>query len=174
MATEWIAIGIVRRAVGLNGRCGAEAFGNTLSSLEIPCAIRIGMEIESARSLFLEEMDARPGGYLCRFQGVDDRTAAEQLRGSLIFVENDALPELRNNEFYHHELREMQVFGDASGEMLGTVLEVYNLPSMDTIEVALSKGGSVMLPFSAQAIGRIDTEKKRIIVHESFVEELLE
>ncbi|MBN1127687.1 MAG: 16S rRNA processing protein RimM [Chitinispirillaceae bacterium] len=174
MATEWIAIGIVRRAVGLDGRCGIEAFGNTVTALQPPCTVRIGRDIEGSRSVVVEEIDARPGGYQCRFEGIDERTLAEQLRGSLIFIENGALPALGANEFYHYELNAMQVFGDASDQLIGTVVEVHNLPSMDTIEVALTKGGSVMLPFSAQAIERIDTEKKRITVHESFVEELLE
>jgi ribosomal 30S subunit maturation factor RimM len=68
----------------------------------------------------------------------------------------------------------MQVYGDTSKALLGSVQEVHNLPSMDCLEVALLKGGSVMLPFSGQAIERVDEGTKRIIVRESFVEELLE
>ena len=174
MATEWIAIGIVRRAVGLDGRCGIEAFGTTMASLDPPCSIKLGRDIETARDVRMEEIDSKPGGYQCRFQGIDDRTAAEPLRGSLLFIEGSALPALKGNEFYHHELIGMPVFGDAGGGLLGSVVEVHNLPSVDTIEVALAKGGSVMVPLSGQAIVSIDTKEKRIVVSESFIEELLE
>jgi 16S rRNA processing protein RimM len=174
MAKEWIAIGIVRRAVGLDGRCGIEAFGTTMASLDPPCSIRLGRDIESARNVQIEEIDFRPGGYQCRFQGIDDRTAAEPLRGSLLFIEGSALPALEGNEFYHHELIDMPVFGDAGCGLLGRVVEVHNLPSVDTIEVALVKGGAIMVPFSGQAIVSIDTKEKKVVVSESFIEELLE
>ena len=173
MATEWIAIGKVARAVGLNGRCGIETFGKGFVSLTAPCLVRLGRDTEGAREMAIAEIDQRQSGCQCRFEGIVDRNAAELLRGMFVFVESGSLPGLAKNEFYQHDLKEMQLYGDTSGSLLGTVLEVHNLPSMDCLDVALVKGGSVMLPFSAQAIERIDSGTKRIIVRESFVEELL-
>jgi 16S rRNA processing protein RimM len=174
MSEELIAIGRVVRAVGLNGRCGIETFGKGFASLTAPCPVRLGRDAESVRESVITEIDSRPGGYQCLFEGIGDRSAAEVLRGMLIFIEGGALPSLGKNEFYQHDLRQMQVYGDTSKALLGSVQEVHNLPSMDCLEVALLKGGSVMLPFSGQAIERVDEGTKRIIVRESFVEELLE
>jgi 16S rRNA processing protein RimM len=174
MSMEWIAIGKVARAVGLNGRCGIETFGKGFPSLAAPCLVRLGRDSEGARDMTIAEIDPRQGRCQCRFEKIEDRNAAELLRGMLVFVESGSLPGLAENEFYQHDLKEMRLYGDTSGAFLGTVLEVHNLPSMDCLDVALVKGGSVMLPFSAQAIERIDGGTKRIIVRESFVEELLE
>jgi 16S rRNA processing protein RimM len=174
MATEWIAIGKVARAVGLKGRCAIETFGKGFVSLVAPCPVRLGRDSGNARDMAIAEIDSRQTGCQCRFEGIDDRTAAELLRGMFVFVESGSLPALAENEFYQHDLREMQLYGDTSGALLGTVREVHNLPSMDCLDVELVKGGSVLLPFSAQAIERIDGGTKRIIVRESFVEELLE
>jgi 16S rRNA processing protein RimM len=174
MPQEWIAIGKVVRAVGLNGWCGIETFGKGFASLTAPCSVRLGRDSDGARESVIKMIDSRPGGYQCWFEGIDDRNAAEPLQGMLIFIERQSLPGLGKNEFYQHDLKEMQLYGDTSGALLGSVQEVHNFPSMDCLEVALVKGGSVMLPFSEQAIERIDKETKRIVVRESFVEELLE
>ena len=174
MSQEWIAIGKIMRAVGLDGWCGIETFGRGFASLTAPCPVRLGRDSEGAREIVITMIDSRPVGCQCRFEGIDDRNAAELLRGMLVFIESGSLPGLAKNEFYQHDLKEMQLYGDASGALLGTVQEVHNFPSMDCLEVALVKGRSVMLPFSEQAIERIDEGTKRIIVRESFVEELLE
>jgi 16S rRNA processing protein RimM len=173
MSTEWIAIGKVVRAVGLNGRCGIETFGKGFVSLVVPCPVRLGPDSEGARDMAIAEIDSRQNGCQCRFEGIDDRNAAELLRGMLIFVGSGSLPALAENEFYQQDLKEMQVYGDTSGALLGTVREVHNLPSLDCLDVTLVKGGSVMLPFSAQAIERVDGGMKRIIVRESCVEVML-
>ncbi|MBN2036041.1 MAG: 16S rRNA processing protein RimM [Chitinispirillaceae bacterium] len=174
MVREWIAVGSIRRPVGLAGFCSIEVFGAGFAAIETPCTIRIGRNSDHARETVITEIVERPDGYQCLFQDAADRTAAEALRGLLIFRPADSLPALAENEFYHHQLRGMRLYGDSSGTLKGTVIEVQNMPSMDTLEVALERGGSVILPLTAQAIVRIDREAGRIIVREAFVEELLE
>lgn len=174
MPENWIAIGKIVRAIGLDGRCGILAFGNGFASLEPPCSVRLAREGETGRDARIERIGGHPGGFQCHFEGVADRTAAELLRGLLVYVGEESLPALAENEFYQHDLKEMLVLGDTDGALLGRVLDVHEMPSMVTIEVLLEKGGSVMLPFTAQAVERVDAAARRIIVRESFVEELLE
>jgi 16S rRNA processing protein RimM len=160
---EWIAIGIIRRPIGLRGFCAIEPFGASFGALEPPCNVRIGKNSEEAECAEIEEIVRRPRGYHCRFTGRIDRTAVEGLRGALLFIEVETLPKLRNNEFYHFELKGMAVHADGTGACLGTVADVHNFPSMDTLEVVLEQGGeTLMLPLMDQAI-----------VHQQFVEELL-
>jgi 16S rRNA processing protein RimM len=174
MPAEWIAIGKIMRAVGLDGKCGIEAFGKSFAALVPPCVVRIGRKNDDGRDAVIEMIDEQPGGYQCRFKDVADRSAAELLRGMMILVDRQSLPARATNEYYYYELKEMQVFDDRDGALLGRVAEVQAMPSMDTIEVALVKGGSVILPFSAQAIERIDTDAKRVVIRGSFLQELLE
>ena len=171
--SEWIAIAVVRRPVGLEGFCAIEPFGKTFAQLEPPCAVRLGKEIEGAAEVTIEKILSLPKEYRVRFSGKEDRTAVERLRGALIFVPEDALPARSGDEYYHFELKGMEVIGDVGGERLGTVIDVYNFPSTDTIEVKLDAGGTVLLPLSEQAMVSIDRSTKRIVVRQSFVEELL-
>ena len=171
---EWIAIAIIRRPVGLRGFCAIESFGGTLAALKPPVEVRTGKDIAAAGNVIIEEMVSMPNGCRCRFGGRNDRTAVEGLRGSLIFIEKKALPGLRDGSFYQFELKGAGVYGNVDGARIGTVVEVHNFPSSDTLEVERSGGGSLLLPFSAQAVTAVDTAGGRITVRQSFVDELLQ
>jgi 16S rRNA processing protein RimM len=171
---EWIAIAIIRRPVGLKGFCAIEPFGRTLAALQPPVEVRIGKEIAAAGSVIIEEIVPLPNGYRCRFGGRNDRTAVEGLRGSLIFIENKVLPVLRDGSFYQFELKGAGVYDDVNGGRIGTVVEVHNFPSSDTLEVERCGGGSLLLPFSDQAVTAVDIAGGRITVRLSFVDELLQ
>ena len=170
---EWIAVAVVRRPVGLEGFCAIEPFGKTFSSLEPPCSVRIGKESEGAAEAEIAEIVSLPKEYRVRFSGKKDRTSVEGLRGALVFVLEANLPVHPDDEFYHFELKGMEVIGDNVGERLGIVDEVYNFPSVDTIEVKLDGGGTVLLPLSKQAVVEIDRSSKRMVVRQSFLKELL-
>ena len=173
MPKEWIAIGIIKRPVGLGGFCAIEAFGNTFGALKPPCVVCIGKEAAAATDTVISEIVLRPGGYQCRFKGKDDRTAIEGMRGMVIYVESEALPGLKVDEFYHFELTGMKVYEDVGGACIGTVAQVHDFPSTDTLEVMPEKGESIMVPLSGIAITGIDKQARRITVSRSFVEELL-
>ena len=173
MPAEWIAIGIIRRPVGLEGLCGIEPFGATFATLDPPLAVRVGSDSSVAQEAVLAEILERPGGFQCRFEGKDDRTAVEGWRGKLLFVTDDMVRRPGPNEFYHHELKGMAVFGSESGGRIGTVIEVHNFPAIDTVEVELVTGGTILVPLSPQAIATIDVKEKKFTVHEQFIDELL-
>jgi 16S rRNA processing protein RimM len=174
MPAEWIAIAVIRRPVGLEGVCGIQPFGATFAGLEPPVPVKIGDDSAGAQDAVLCEILERPGGFQCRFEGKTDRTSVEGLRGKQLFVTDDLVPKTGANEFYHHELMGMAVHGSDGGGLLGTVIEVHNFPAGDTVEVALARGGTILVPLSSQAIAAIDTKAKKCTVHERFIEELLQ
>jgi 16S rRNA processing protein RimM len=170
---EWIAIGIIRRPVGLRGLCAIEPFGATLPALCPPAEVRIGKDIADAGSVIIDEIVPLPNGLRCGFEARKDRTAVEGLRGSLIFIEKKALPVRAEGSFYHFELKGAVVYSDRDGSRIGTVVEVHNFPSSDTLEVEREGGASLLLPLSGQAVAAIDIAGGRNTGRQSFVEELL-
>jgi 16S rRNA processing protein RimM len=173
-STEWIAIGIVKRPVGLAGFCAVEPFGATWAALQLPCEVRIGKDIGSAERQVIEEIVVMPKGCRCRFGAKNDRAAVEGLRGFFVYIEQSGLPRLGKGSYYHFELKGAGVYADVSGDRMGTVIEVHNFPSADTLEVQRASGDSLLLPLSGQAIAAVDTAGGRITVRQSFVEELLQ
>ncbi len=174
MRGEWIAIAVVKRPVGLEGFCAVEPFGETFSTLPTPCTVRLGEDLDCARSATITEIVALPKEFRCRFAEATDRTTAEVFRGRRLFIEREELPRREAGRFYHFELKGLAVFGDGGDGRIGTVIDVHNFPSVDTLEVKLESGPTVLLPLMKAAIVAIDGAAGRITARESFIQELLD
>ena len=106
------------------------------------------------------------GGAIARFAEVADRTAAEKLRGTVLTVSRDALPELEEGEFYHSDLLGLTAVTD-SGDEVGTVCAVENFGATDIVEIEKPDGRKFMVPLTEQAVPRWDTQT--LIVSADFV-----
>jgi 16S rRNA processing protein RimM len=117
---------------------------------------------------------------LIRLQGIEDRGAAEALRGLELTVDFAEAPELEEGEWWAGELEGCEVL---DGERrVGTVLRLVELPSCEALEVRLdtashgedSSGASeVLVPMVRDAIRSVDPATRRIDVDMGFLEELL-
>jgi len=109
--------------------------------------------------------DRRP---IVRLQGVDDRPAAEALRGQALSVEQREAPALGEGEFWAHELEGLEVVdGD---RLLGTVRRLIELPSCEALEVVGEGGGEpLLLPMVKDAIRLIDPSRGRVEVNLDFL-----
>ncbi|MBX7534087.1 ribosome maturation factor RimM [Qipengyuania sp. GH1] len=107
------------------------------------------------------------GGAIARFAEVADRTAAEKLRGTVLTVSRDALPELEEGEFYYSDLLGLPVMTD-KGEAIGRVCAVENFGATEIIEIEQPDGKKFMVPLTEQAVPGWDTEK--LTVSSDFVD----
>ena len=69
---------------------------------------------------------------IAHIRGFDDRTSAEALRGTELFIERDALPDVKSGEYYQADLIGFTVMRD--GENMGTVACFQNFGAGDIIE----------------------------------------
>lgn len=101
---------------------------------------------------------------LLRFFGVDDRTAAEELRNALIEVERaeGATPD-EPDEFYDSALRGCAV-QDIAGSVLGVVEDVVHLPGQDLLSVRLTDKREVLIPFVSAFVPTIDIDSRVVTV----------
>jgi 16S rRNA processing protein RimM len=109
--------------------------------------------------------DAKP---ILRLQGIDDRAAAEALRGAELTVYSDDAPVLAEGEWWAHELQGCEV---RDGEAhLGTVIRLIELPSCEALEVRPAGGGEPMLvPMVKDAVRSVEPAEQRIEVDLEFL-----
>lgn len=99
-----------------------------------------------------------------RFEGVPDRTAAERLTRTKLFVDRAALPEPEDeDEFYHADLVGLDVVA-VDGTPIGTVVAVPNFGADDLLEVARPGRRSLYVPFSKAVVPTVDLAARRILV----------
>jgi 16S rRNA processing protein RimM len=101
---------------------------------------------------------------LLSFTGVDDRDAAERLRGTTLLVRTADLPALDDDEeFYDHQLVGLQVV-DPSGAALGVVGDVLHAPASPVLVVTRPDGSTELVPFVAAVVPTVDVAGGRVVV----------
>jgi 16S rRNA processing protein RimM len=104
--------------------------------------------------------DDRP---ILRLRGIEDRAAADELRGQELFVARSAAPELEAGEYWAEDLRGCRVV-TADDRELGVVSELRALPSCEALEV-----GDLLVPMVGDAVIAVDVAARRIVVDAAFL-----
>jgi 16S rRNA processing protein RimM len=103
-------------------------------------------------------------GVVAHIKGVDDRTAAEALRGVELYVDRDHLPATSDDEFYHADLIGLDaITGD--GQPFGTVIAVQNFGAGDLLEIRRpGRRDTDYIPFTNDCVPDVDIGNRRIVV----------
>ena len=168
MATDApVTLAAITGAHGVAGEVRLKLLGEGLDSLKAHQHFNDG-------ALVLEKLrDDGKGGAIARIAGVQDRSAAEQLRGTALTVPRTALPPLEDGEFYHADLIGLPAISDA-GDPLGTVIAVANYGATDIVEIERPgvdgrAGKRFMVPLTDQAVPEWDD--KRLVIAVGFAED---
>jgi 16S rRNA processing protein RimM len=105
--------------------------------------------------------------FVARVAGVADRSAAEALNGTELFVPRDALSAPEEEEFYYADLIGLRVENE-DGEIFGTVVAVHNFGAGDIVEIAppadAANKTTAMLAFTRALVPVVDVSAARIVV----------
>ena len=101
-------------------------------------------------------------GFLVRFAGIDDRAAAEDLRGRYLFRPFETIDAAAEDEIFYHELLGATV-ATAAGDDLGTVAEVFPLRPADLLQVN-GPQGEILIPFSHPFVVEVDRARRHLVV----------
>jgi 16S rRNA processing protein RimM len=116
------------------------------------------------RELFrLTVIGSAKGGVIARADGIDDRDAAEALRGLDLYVPRDRLPATEEDEFYVSDLVGMDAV-DPNGDAQGRIIAVHNFGAGDLIEVQPAEGQSQLVPFTREAVPDVDLVARRAVI----------
>jgi 16S rRNA processing protein RimM len=154
MSDRPVVIAAIIGAHGITGEVRLKLFGDGPDSLK-----RYGTFDAAGRMLTLKSIRPGPQGAVARFTQVNDRNAAEELRGTQLTVPRSALPPLEEGEYYHVDLIGLPCISSEGGEPLGRIVAVENFGAGDILEIERpaqgdgKPGGRFMVPIHAAQIG---------------------
>ncbi len=155
-----VALAAVAGAHGVGGEVRLKLFADDLSSLTKGATLLVG---GTARKLTaIKPADKMP---IARFEGIDDRSAAEALRGTLVEIDRAVLPSLEEGEYYHADIIGLRCV-DEAGEVQGRVVAIENYGASDLLEIERPDGKRTLIPFT-DPIAFLDGD--RIVVDPEFL-----
>jgi len=155
-----IALAAVAGAHGVNGELRLKLFSTSAASLAAHQIVHVG----GIERRLVSVRDAGKAA-VARIEGVDDRSQAESLRGSLLEVDRSALPPLGDGEYYHADLIGLPA-EDATGTPVGSVVAVENYGAGDLLEIERPDGKRSLIPFRD---GVADLKDGRIVLEPDFL-----
>lgn len=162
-----ILVGVIGAAHGIGGELRVKSYtGEPMAiahygSLQTEDGLR-NLAVAGARRL-------KDDMLVVRFKGIGDRSSAETLTNTRLYVDRAILPPPEADEFYHADLIGLSVETEA-GLPVGHVVAVQNYGAGDLLEVAPPRGESLLIPFSKAFVPIVDVAAGRVVVADAAVE----
>jgi len=158
-----VVVGRLGRAHGIRGDLSVEVRTDEPEVRFAPGS-RLMTDLPGEPDVVVEWSKWHSGRLLLHLVGVDDRTAAEALRGAMLEVEvsPDDQPD-DEDEFYDRQLVGLRV-EQADGSLVGKVREVVHLPGQDLLVVAREGRPDAWVPFVSAIVTEVDLSAGRVVL----------
>ena len=155
---EKIKLGQIVTAVGIKGEVKVYPYTDILERFE---------EIDS---LMIESKTAKINGVrymknmvILRLEGVDDRNAAEALRGKNLYIDRKDMWEMPEDTYLVKDLLGMTVM-DPEGNRIGKLVDVIQNSAQDLYEIEREDGKKFLLPAVGEFVQTVNLNKRIMIV----------
>jgi 16S rRNA processing protein RimM len=171
-----LEVGRIVEAWGLKGWFRVQAYASEPQALLAarrwhlkPASVAVAAARRPPELLGIREVREHGDGLVAAALGIDDRDAAEALRGSRIFVARSAFPVPAEDEFYWADLIGLAVV-NRQGDPLGTVVGLLENGQQGVLRIqpaaaeAGAPAGERLIPFVAAFVDEVDLAARRIVV----------
>ncbi|MBA2126167.1 16S rRNA processing protein RimM [Hyphomicrobium methylovorum] len=156
-----ILLGEITGVHGIRGDLMVRSYTDPLDAIATYGPLLDGM---GNKKLSLTVHRVTDKGIVARVEGIKDRTAAEGLRGTKLYVERSQLPEASASEFYHADLIGLKAL-NPDGSALGEIVSMQNFGGGDLLELKPASGApSEFIPFETQWVPTIDLEQRTAVI----------
>ena len=156
MSASRILMGVIGRPHGVKGLVRVTSYAADPDDLTAYGPLRAG---EDGARLSLRWV--APG--LAAIEGITDRTAAERLTNTRLYLERAALPAPEEQEFYHADLIGLAA-EDAQGAALGRVGTVHDYGAGASLEIVRDGAAPLLVPFTQTCVPVVDVAGGRVVI----------
>jgi 16S rRNA processing protein RimM len=162
MAAERVCVAKIGAAHGVRGE--VRIFTYTQDPLAI-CSYGELEDQSGMRRFRVASARVGKGHIVARFEGIDDRNAAEKLTHLELYIPRSRLPEQKDSVTYYHADLIGLAAETKDGERLGEVSGIQNFGAGDLLEIRLTQDvRTVMIPFNEKFVPDVDIPGGRIVI----------
>lgn len=159
MSDDRVIVGALAGAYGVQGEVRVKSFCAQPEDIQTYSPLQDA----KGRSYTLAVLRPTKNSLIVRIAEIASKEAADALKGTELFALRSQLPQLPDDEFYHADLIDLEVF-DTGGTPLGRVKSVQNNGADDLLELVVPGASqTVLLPFTKAAVPTVDLAAGRIV-----------
>ena len=157
---DLICVGAIGAAKGLQGELRVKSFTADIKALGDygPLTDETG-----TKTFTLKVVGQHKGLVVVRIKGVNDRNAADALKGQTLYMKRSLRPETEEDEFYFSDLLGLKA-ELVDGTAFGDVVEAEDFGGGPFLEIATPANGRVLVPFTKAAVPVVDIEGGRVVI----------
>ena len=166
MAEEFLVVGQVVAAQGLKGEVRILPASDFPQRFTEPGSRWLRRRGHNEQEVQLLSGRQLPGKelFVVRFEGINDRTAAESLVHQEFLVTADDIPELEDGEFHVRELQGLSVRLEAEAEPIGVVVDLHH-GGNDLLEIELKADGRrCLVPFVEAIVPQVELDEGWLLI----------
>lgn len=145
--TNRILIGEISTVHGVKGLVKVRIHAENIDLFAKP----LFTDERSDKTIKVKLKNAMKDHWLAEVDGYTDRTKAENLRGTKLYIDRDTLPDTDDDEHYYVDLIGLECI-DESGALIGTVIDVTNFGASDLLDIKPPQGPSFYLHYCDETI----------------------
>lgn len=157
---EYLVVGTLRRPHGVHGAMVMQVLTDFPERLNPDAELFLG---DAHTPVAIISTRGHNHGLVVQLKGVDTPEQAGSLRNQSVYVRAVDRPQLREGEFYHHQLLGLDVVNEVD-EPMGMLTEILQTGANDVYVVRRSNGTEVLLPVIPSVILAIEPDRRRIRV----------
>jgi 16S rRNA processing protein RimM len=166
-APRYLLVGEIRKPHGIKGELFVAPTTDHVDAVYAPGAELLladpdGRPLDVERPLVVVQARPFKKGLIVRLDGVEDRNAAEVLRGRTFAVSAEDVPPLEDEEYFLHDLTDLEV-QDVDGERVGRVQDVYTIGAAHLLGVHDGERER-LVPFNRTVVREVDIDAGRIVI----------
>ena len=150
-----VVVGRVRKPHGVRGEVAVEVLSDVAERFEVGGRLVARRRDGEVRALIVASARPHAQLQLLRFEGCEDRDAAELLRSAILEVDRSQVPPSAPGVFYYYELIGCRCVDRRSGA-LGRVVDVIEDGGGVLLELESSRG-RLLIPFVQVYLVSVDT-----------------
>jgi 16S rRNA processing protein RimM len=159
-----LVVGRIARAHGITGEVAVDVRTDS-PELRFAPGARVETDPAERGPLTIRRTRWHSGRLLVVFDEVDDRTAAEALRGTLLVADSSTSSGSGDpDEFWDHELVGLAAV-TVTGAALGAVEDVLHPAGADLLVIRGGDGREILVPFVSAIVTDVDVKLGRLVVN---------
>ena len=166
---DWLVVGLITSCHGINGQVKVKSLTD-FEERFLKSGMRwLQKEDESPVKIKLTSGYKQPGKetFIIKFQGINNRNHAEQIKKHKILVKTNKLPKLTKDEFHLLELIDLQVkiFENQELKIIGKVINLENEKNNLLVIELCENQKKVLIPFVKEIVPLVDIKNNFLIIN---------